>query len=64
MPTQKTIDVRIDDHSLDYEKWFVAEVKRGLVEIETEGLISHEEVARAWELKRENRVVPRREPQF
>ena len=48
------------DHFVDYEKWFIAEVKCGLKEIETEDLIGHEEVARAWELKRESRVVPRR----
>jgi predicted transcriptional regulator len=48
----------MDDHLLDYEKWFIAEVKRGLVEIEIEDLISHEEVVTAWKLKRESRVVP------
>ncbi|HVA82323.1 MAG TPA: ribbon-helix-helix protein, CopG family [Candidatus Binataceae bacterium] len=48
------------DRFLDYEKWFAAEVKRGLKEIESEDLIGHEEIVRAWELKRENRVVSRR----
>jgi predicted transcriptional regulator len=56
--TRKTTAVRMDDHLLDYEKWFIAEVKRGLVEIEIEDLISHEEVVTAWKLKRESRVVP------
>ncbi|MFZ0658277.1 MAG: hypothetical protein WA854_17715 [Candidatus Binataceae bacterium] len=58
--TPKTTAVRTDHRSVDYEKWFIAEVTRGLKEIETEDLIGHEEVARAWELKRESRVVPRR----
>ncbi len=37
---------------LDYEEWFVSEVKKGLKEVEAGELLEHEAVVKAWENKR------------
>jgi predicted transcriptional regulator len=41
---------------LDYEEWFVSEVKQALKEVEAGKLVEHEAVVRAWERKRAAKV--------
>jgi predicted transcriptional regulator len=48
------------DRFLDYEEWFVREVKHSLKEAEAGDLVDHDAVMRAWERKRETPVVGRR----
>lgn len=48
------------DRFLDYEEWFVREVKQALKEADAGGLIEHKAVVEAWERKREAKVGGRR----
>jgi predicted transcriptional regulator len=41
---------------LDYEEWFVGEVKQALAEARGGGLVEHEAVVKAWERKRAAQV--------
>jgi predicted transcriptional regulator len=41
---------------LDYEEWFVAEVKQALTEARSSDLVEHEAVVKAWERKRAAQV--------
>jgi predicted transcriptional regulator len=45
---------------LDYEEWFVGEVKQALKEAEAGQLVGHEAVVKRWERKRAARVDARR----
>jgi predicted transcriptional regulator len=45
---------------LDYEEWFVSEVKQALKEAERGRLLDHESVAKRWERKRAAKVDARR----
>jgi predicted transcriptional regulator len=45
---------------LDYEEWFVAEVKLGLAEANAGQVIDHEAVVKSWERKRAAKVDARR----
>jgi predicted transcriptional regulator len=45
---------------LDYEEWFVSEVKQALKEAERGRLLDHETVAKRWERKRAAKVDARR----
>ena len=45
---------------LDYEEWFVGEVKQALKEAERGRLVEHETVTKRWERKRAAQVDPRR----
>lgn len=45
---------------LDYEEWFVGEVKQALKEAEAGQVIDHETVVKRWERKRAARVDARR----
>jgi predicted transcriptional regulator len=45
---------------LDYEEWFVAEVKQALKEAESGRLVEHETVVKRWERKRAAKVDARR----
>lgn len=46
---------------LDYEEWFVGEVKQALKEVETGKVVDHEAVVKRWERKRAARVDARRQ---
>ncbi|HVA39225.1 MAG TPA: ribbon-helix-helix protein, CopG family [Candidatus Binataceae bacterium] len=37
---------------IDYEEWFVAEVKKGLAEVRVGAVVEHAAVRRKWERKR------------
>ncbi len=41
---------------MDYEEWFVDEVKQALKEVEAGKLVEHEAVVKAWERKRATKV--------
>jgi RHH-type transcriptional regulator, rel operon repressor / antitoxin RelB len=41
---------------LDYEEWFVGEVKQALIEARAGDLVEHEAVLKAWERKRAAKV--------
>ncbi len=45
---------------LDYEEWFVAQVKEGLKEVEAGKVVEHEAVVKAWERKRATKMDARR----
>ena len=45
---------------LDYEEWFVGEVKEALREVEAGDLVEHETVLKAWERKRAAKMGARR----
>ncbi len=45
---------------LDYEEWFVGEVKQALVEAAAGQLVEHETVVKRWERKRAAKVDARR----
>ena len=45
---------------IDYEEWFVAEVKEGLKEVRAGAVVEHEAVMRQWERKRAGKMDPRR----
>ena len=45
---------------LDYEEWFVAEVKRALKEAERGQVVEHDTVRKRWERKRAAEVDARR----
>ena len=45
---------------LDYEEWFVGEVKQALKEAEAGQLVGHEAVVKRWERKRAAKVDARR----
>ena len=45
---------------LDYEEWFVGEVKQALKEAERGRVVEHETVTKRWERKRAAQVDPRR----
>ncbi len=45
---------------LDYEEWFVGEVKLALKEAESGRLVEHETVTKRWERKRAAQVDARR----
>jgi predicted transcriptional regulator len=45
---------------LDYEEWFVHEVKQALKEVDEGELVDHAVVVRKWEKKREASMVTRR----
>jgi predicted transcriptional regulator len=45
---------------LDYEEWFVGEVKQALKEAEAGQFLDHETVAKRWERKRAVKVDARR----
>jgi predicted transcriptional regulator len=45
---------------LDYEEWFVSEVKQALKEAERGRLLDHETVVKRWERKRAAKVDARR----
>ena len=45
---------------LDYEEWFVSEVKQALKETERGRLLDHESVVKRWERKRAVKVDARR----
>jgi predicted transcriptional regulator len=47
-------------HYLEYEKWFVHEVRKGLKEAEAGDLIDHQTVVKTWERKRAAKVDSRR----
>ena len=45
---------------LDYEEWFVAEVKQALKEAERGRVVDHDTVSKRWERKRAAKVDARR----
>jgi predicted transcriptional regulator len=45
---------------LDYEEWFVGEVKQALQEVEKGQVVDHQTVVKRWERKRAARVDARR----
>jgi predicted transcriptional regulator len=45
---------------LDYEEWFVGEVKRALREAESGRVLEHQTVIKRWERKRAAKVDARR----
>jgi predicted transcriptional regulator len=45
---------------IDYEEWFVAEVKEGLKEVRAGAVVEHEAVMRQWERMRAGKMDPRR----
>ena len=45
---------------IDYEDWFVAEVKEGLKEVRAGAVVEHEAVMRQWERMRAGKMDPRR----
>jgi predicted transcriptional regulator len=46
--------------SLDYEEWFVCEVKQALDQAQAGRLVEHETVVKKWERKRAAIVDPTR----
>jgi predicted transcriptional regulator len=49
-----------DERYIDYEEWFVAEVKEALKEVRAGAVVEHEAVMRQWERKRAGKMDPRR----
>lgn len=45
---------------IDYEEWFVAEVKEALKEVKAGAVVEHEAVVRQWERKRAGKMDARR----
>jgi predicted transcriptional regulator len=45
---------------IDYEEWFVAEVKEALKEVRAGAVVEHEAVMRQWERKRAGKMDARR----
>jgi predicted transcriptional regulator len=48
------------NNSLDYEEWFVGEVKRALEEAEAGQLVDRETVVKKWDRQRAADVKPTR----
>jgi RHH-type transcriptional regulator, rel operon repressor / antitoxin RelB len=48
------------EHYLDYEEWFVGEVKEALKQAEAGHVVDHGTVVKRWERKRAARVDARR----
>jgi predicted transcriptional regulator len=44
------------DRFLEHERWFVAQVKEGLAEMEAGNLVPHEDVKSKWMKKRDARL--------
>jgi predicted transcriptional regulator len=45
---------------IDYEEWFIAEVKEALKEVRAGEVVEHEAVMRQWECKRARKMDARR----
>ena len=45
---------------IDYEEWFVADVKEALKEVRAGAVVEHEAVMRQWERKRAGKMDARR----
>jgi predicted transcriptional regulator len=45
--------------SVDYEEWFVAEVKDALKEVEAGAVVEHAAVLLQWECRRAGEIDPR-----
>jgi predicted transcriptional regulator len=60
---EKITKVRInqaDERCLDYEEWFVGEVKHALKQVEAGEVLDHGEVVKRLERKREAKLGSRR----
>lgn len=49
-----------ESNSLDYEEWFVSQVKHALEQVEAGEVIDHETVLKRWECKRTAKLAPDR----
>jgi predicted transcriptional regulator len=46
------------DRSVDYDEWFVGEVKQGLKEAEAGDVVDHKAILKKWERKRTAKLDP------